>query len=462
MQTIGVANYTDRYREICGTVWTSPHPRRVVDEISYGIGCRPPGSEALRQAREYLSQEFASIGLVNIHEQDVPVLAWDKGHANLELVSPYHVAFDTVHCVHTEAGQGVAPVVDSGAAGEAEVGRFKSCLKGALALIVPSASGTPSYEPLLRRITRLAEHGAAGAIVQNINPTLGPSIELVGLDRVAPIPVLGISYEQGQELRWHVRRGKAEVRYRANGKSNAAVCANLIGELQPDQPCDEIVINSSHLDSQLQAPGSFDDLSGVAAMLEVARALAPYRHDFKRTLRFIAYTAEEFGFIGSKTYVQQIREQLDAIRFVVNFDELTAETAKGAAVMWSEPMCDFVADVFRATARSVEARNFFCFSSDYVPYMLVGIPAARPADFLLRTHPAVSHTRYDTPDKVPCDWIRLNAMNFAQLLYAIAVHPGLLPAHLNSPEEVSELIDREGIRQVVDSMDLASLLDGNT
>ena len=429
----------------------------------------------MRRGRAYLVDELASIGMANVHEEDVSVLGWNKGSSSLELLSPCRMELETVHHVHTAAGEGTACIVDAGAGDEGDFERLGERVRGAVAVFPSSIPNRSPYEPLLKRVLRAADRGACAVIVQNGNRLVGAAAELVGITEDVPVPVLGISYEQGQALLSLVRRGasgraasgraasgRASLHYSATGSSFAGVCGNVIGELVPENASGEVLINSSHLDTQIQAPGSFDDLTGIAAMLEVARALAPFRGDFRRTLRFISYTGEEFGFIGSKAYVERHRSELDNVRFVLNFDELTAETAKGAAVMWSEPMCEFIREAFRSTQRTVDVRNFFCFSSDYVPFMLSGVPAARPADFSLKTHPTVSHTKYDTPDKVDYDWIRLNAMNFAQLLYAIAVYPGPLPAQRNSPEEVSELVDREGIRQVVDSMDLASLLDGNS
>jgi len=58
----------------------------------------------------------------------------------------------------------------------------------------------------------------------------------------------------------------------------------------------------------------------------------------------------------------------------------------------------------RQAQRRVDVRNLFCMSSDYLPFILEGIAAARPAGFDA-SFPPWSHTRMDTSDKIPPDWI---------------------------------------------------------
>ena len=56
------------------------------------------------------------------------------------------------------------------------------------------------------------------------------------------------------------------------------------------------------------------------------------------------------------------------------------------------------------------------------------------------------------------DWIRLNAMNFAQLLYAALVHPEPLPGVRNTRDQVQRYIDEAGIRASIELTGLSSLL----
>jgi leucyl aminopeptidase len=69
----------------------------------------------------------------------------------------------------------------------------------------------------------------------------------------------------------------------------------------------EVVVIGAHLDSINQsgnsetsiAPGADDDASGIASMTEAIRALVAYDFKPRRTIKFIAYAAEEVGLRGS-------------------------------------------------------------------------------------------------------------------------------------------------------------------
>jgi len=103
------------------------------------------------------------------------------------------------------------------------------------------------------------------------------------------------------------------------GISTRNVVAEIRGETEPE----EIVIICGHYDStsgepEVRAPGADDDASGVAAVMEAARILAKYSFDF--TVRFIAFSAEEWGLYGSRYYSAGARAASERIIGVLNLD----------------------------------------------------------------------------------------------------------------------------------------------
>jgi hypothetical protein len=103
------------------------------------------------------------------------------------------------------------------------------------------------------------------------------------------------------------------------GTSSRDVVAELRGQTDPD----EIVIICGHYDSTsgeptVLAPGADDDASGVAAVMEAARILAGHPFDF--TVRFIAFSAEEWGLYGSSAYAAEARASSERIIGVINLD----------------------------------------------------------------------------------------------------------------------------------------------
>jgi Zn-dependent M28 family amino/carboxypeptidase len=80
---------------------------------------------------------------------------------------------------------------------------------------------------------------------------------------------------------------------------------NLIGELRGEDS--EIVLVGAHYDTIDLSPGADDNASGVAVMLEAARLLGRSRG--RRTVRFVGFTLEEEGFLGSEHHAGEIRRR---------------------------------------------------------------------------------------------------------------------------------------------------------
>lgn len=64
--------------------------------------------------------------------------------------------------------------------------------------------------------------------------------------------------------------------------------------------------------------GADDNASGVAVLLAIARSRA--LHDYKHTVLFVSFGAEEDGLVGSGVYIHDPFWPLDKTKAVVNFD----------------------------------------------------------------------------------------------------------------------------------------------
>jgi Zn-dependent M28 family amino/carboxypeptidase len=99
---------------------------------------------------------------------------------------------------------------------------------------------------------------------------------------------------------------------------------NVIAEIPGSGIKQEVVILIAHLDSIAYdstdlAPGADDNASGVAVILEVARAFKNLKPE--RVLRFCVFSNEERGQAGSKAYVGSLKEN-ERIKAVINLDVL--------------------------------------------------------------------------------------------------------------------------------------------
>ena len=71
-------------------------------------------------------------------------------------------------------------------------------------------------------------------------------------------------------------------------------------------------------DFNTAAPGANDDASGVAALLEMARIIAPL--ETEATIQFIAFSGEEQGLVGSTLYARKMKEQGRKVEAVLTMD----------------------------------------------------------------------------------------------------------------------------------------------
>lgn len=128
--------------------------------------------------------------------------------------------------------------------------------------------------------------------------------------------------------------------------------------------------------------GAEDNASGVAAMLGAAEALVRVRPAPRRSILFIATTAEESGLLGSGAYVQAPVTPLERTAAVVNIDVVNVRGAtRDIAALGSDRST--LGAVFTAAARAESlvatgdpdpAKGSF-FRSDHFPFARAGVPA---------------------------------------------------------------------------------------
>jgi len=99
---------------------------------------------------------------------------------------------------------------------------------------------------------------------------------------------------------------------------------NIIGRLPGKTNPSSVVIISAHYDSYAEpdsetwAPGADDNASGTAAVLEAARIMS--RYSFAYSIKFILFSAEEWGLYGSAHYAKEAARDGEKIVGVINLD----------------------------------------------------------------------------------------------------------------------------------------------
>lgn len=94
------------------------------------------------------------------------------------------------------------------------------------------------------------------------------------------------------------------------------VIAKIVGSEFPN----EYVVMGAHLDAFDVATGGVDDGSGVSVVMEAARLLMKSGATPKRTIIFALFSGEEFGLLGSKSWVKRNSDILANISNMFNRD----------------------------------------------------------------------------------------------------------------------------------------------
>jgi Zn-dependent M28 family amino/carboxypeptidase len=171
---------------------------------------------------------------------------------------------------------------------------------------------------------------------------------------------------------------------------------NVIAKLEGSDPAlkNEVVIYTAHWDHLGRDPalkgdqifnGAADNASGVASVLQMAKALAAIRPAPKRTIIFLAVTAEEKGLLGAKYYATHPLYPLERTLADINLDviNLWGPTKDLISIgMGNSTLDDLLVEVAREHGRTVlpdaDPEKGYYFRSDHFEFAKQGVPALDP------------------------------------------------------------------------------------
>ena len=223
---------------------------------------------------------------------------------------------------------------------------------------------------------------------------------------------------------------------------------NVVGLLEGSDPQlkNEYVIYTAHWDhlgknDKMQGDqiynGARDNASGVADLLEIAEAFTKLQSPPKRSILFLAVTAEEKNLLGAKYYATHPLYPLDKTLADINVDSANVwghTTDITIVGLGNSTLDDIAGQVATQQGRTVrpdpEPQKGFFYRSDHFEFAKQGVPAlyinagveypGKPENWGKQKHEEYDTNDYHKPtDEVKPDWDLLGAAEDAQLIFAV-------------------------------------------
>ena len=271
--------------------------RRTLEDLA-AFGEKRAGTPEGRQAGEYLLQRFDDAGLEGVTFESSSFLSWELTSSQLALTidgtaAPMaHEAF-----AYSGSGQVEAELVNVGTGHD---GAYDDVdVSGKIVLV--------TRDPLFHRSTQyrlVIENGGVAMLYISQSPENLIQVGTVAdpEDGMGPIPTVTVGADDGETLVAALNDGSVvTARIEVDASITPAVGRNVVGRLWGDPPRGEYLLLGAHYDTWYA--GSTDNGTGVAALLEVAEAMAQV-DDRRYGLVFVAYDGEELGLFGGYDYLR--------------------------------------------------------------------------------------------------------------------------------------------------------------
>jgi carboxypeptidase Q len=432
--------------------------RRLTDEV----GGRVPGTPAMQRAVDWGVQMFKAAGADSVKTEEFTIpFSWSEGATEMT-VSAMGTALDPklrhipkvefrVRCVSIAWAPALAsvkhvPVVDVGNGSPADFAKAGD-ISGKIVLVHSVVLKT--WDDLFAEYTNAppvitaAVKGNAKAVAfmatrehdilyRHTNSNQGE------IDR---IPQVLVAREDGERIARLLASGhpvwaNLSIPNQIGGPIQAA---NVIAEIKGSEKPDEFVILGAHLDSWELGTGALDNGCNAALVVDALRAIKASGLQPRRSIRFILFSGEEEGLLGSRAYSIKHRPELDKAAGVIIYDSGTGKTT-GFADGGRKDVLDTAKRIIAPLKQFglTDVKTDMEWGTDHFDFMLEGVPTfvadQDEANYLENYH-AVS----DTYDKVDFAQLKKDVAEAAEFSFALA----------NLPEKIGSRFTRAQIEQSI-------------
>jgi len=429
------------------------HDPYALDELRHltnNIGPRLSGSAQAQQAVEWVAGEMRALGAeVTLEKAMIP--HWVRGAETAELVSwPGQAPGTTQKIVLTALGGSVATPAEGLTADVVVVKNWDELrtlpagsVKGKILLfnhpfdreLAAVGNGGAAYGGAVayRGAGPIAgaAAGTAAVLVRSAGgaefrlPHTGLTMYAAGAEK---IPAAAVTAEDAELLADLARQGTVRMRLTLTPQTLPdAESYNVIADWKGSEHPEQVVIVSGHLDSWDLGTGAIDDGAGVVVSMQAIHLLKEMGIRPKRTVRFVAWMAEEEGSQGAAAYVAEhkgdVANHIGALESDLGADHPTGIDYAGKPALgeWLRPVGHVLDGIGAPVVESSGETG-----EDIAGLGEAGVPTFAPIQdsrFYFNYH----HTAADTFDKVDPKHLNENAAIMTVLAYALADSPDPAP-----------------------------------
>lgn len=424
-----------------------------LDYLTRNIGPRLTGSPSLQKACEWTMSKFRQFGLKNVRlEQwgEWPV-GFQRGQRQVvRMVLPYPRDFVFTTRSWTAGTNGpVRAKAILQPKTMAEYDKVKSDLKGAW-LVVPTPQGfgrnaTPPPDQTDEE-KQVADLVAKAPVAGRIFPSRNELVITSGNQNIKweelPKDIrITIRKSDMDRLLYQFERGRQpvlEVDLEQKFVKGPRPLYNVVAEIPGTEKPDEVVIVSGHLDSWdgTGSQGAQDDGTGTMVALEAARILMASGAKPRRTIRFILWTGEEQGLLGSRAYVEKHKDEMAKISCVFVDDGGTNYEGGVTGTKEMEPMLkEALAPAIAAFPDMpmeirIAPRIPRGGGSDHASFNAVGVPGFFWFETGRADYGFIHHTQNDRYEFAVPEYLVQASTNTAAASYIVACAPTLMPREM--------------------------------
>ncbi|MBI3817471.1 MAG: M20/M25/M40 family metallo-hydrolase [Planctomycetes bacterium] len=401
-----------------------------IKHLCLDIGPRLTGSTQCNNAVKWAKEKFDSFGLKGtIEEWGTYPVGFDRGALTGKIISPIQKNIDvgTSSWAMGTDGPKHGPVRMMPANAE-EYQKNPGIYKNAWIMRTTAGRAAGAVTELMNQ---MREGGALG-FLRNTGSDLihtggNPGVEW---DKWSKNVSINLKDSEYKEIAQMVKDEKeVALEFNISNKfvkgpiSLNNVYADLVGSEKPD----EYIIIGGHIDSWDGAQGATDNGTGVVTTLEAARLLTKGGFKPKRTIRFMLWSGEEEGLLGSQGWISKHQDMLPKISCVIVHDEGTnylngLQVTKSVRPLFEPALAPLMTLDPKMPFELKDVRSLpIGIGSDHDSFLMAGVPGF----FWMQQKGDVEyerqhHTQYDKVDVVRNDYQKHSSIVIAYTALSVA------------------------------------------